>query len=1103
MIPFRVLGPLEIRGDGGGNVQITGIKQRLLLAVMLLHAGEWVSRGRLTGILWDDARPTSATANLKTYVWELRKALLGSRLGNRIESRSGSYRLIAGRGEIDVLVFEDLLERGRRALSAGERPAARKLLEDASGLWRGELLEGLPLPTELMPERVRLEEQRWEAVEEAAEIGLDLRDHARLISDLRRTVMQNPLRERPWEQLMRALHGSDRRAEALDVYQEAYRVFDAELGLRPGPRLRTIHQAVLSDVGGEGDAGREADFDLAAPPPPAAPVPAHLPPALTSFTGRAAELDAVLAFARGRDGDADGEAVRGTARICAIDGMPGIGKTALAVQAAHRLAPDYPDGQLFLDLCGFTEGAEPVTAHQALGKLLHALGLSGEAIPPDLDARVELYRSRLAGKRMLILLDNAVAEEQVRVLLPAACACLVLITSRNRLNGLDDVLPVPLDTLPMAEATDLFVGIVGTRRADAEPSLAQQVVALCDRLPLAIRIAAARLRARPGWSLAHLSERLRDSQHLLSELSAGERSVSASFQLSYTHVARDQQRLLRLLGLHPGTHVTTDAAAALAGMGRREADRLLEALVDANLLYTVLPGQYRMHDLIRHYAIQVAHAQEPATERRDAERRLIEYWTDAAWQAAVSLDPERWKDEPPLSPPPSAHVPHLATPKEAIDWFEQERANLVAAVKFSADRRLHGHVRQLANTLSTFFNRRGYFDDWIATQTAAVEAADHAPGARAESLLNLGRAHQRSGDQGAASDCYEAARRIYTQIGNLSALTDTARRLGWLYNDLGHYDKALTSLDEAAQLARITGDVGNEVNALNVTGMVLWRLGRYRTALAGQRRALQLARALAVPLKLADTLNMFGLLSWRTGWTPEVVAQQHEALELFRSNQYSLGESHTMSLLGIYHADRGDYAEALRCQQQALTLILEAGHLGDEALVRALLGAAHAKLGHPAEALADQERALELAYRAAGDPALVSEILAQLAFTYETSRDWSKALEYHTRAYAIAQRLDIPFEQARACDGARRALVFLDRDQDLAFVWHERALEHYARLELPGTPVAPGTPEPPHPGPQSPFRPRPAQPRHSPHSHARPASGFDAAFGCRLAIGPG
>ncbi|WP_460525959.1 AfsR/SARP family transcriptional regulator [Flindersiella endophytica] len=577
---FRILGPLEVRSERGQARPLVRRKQRLLLAGLLVNANRSVTTERIVDWLWGARPPASAVQNLYSYVSDLRRQLHdGTRERTRIETQPGRYLLRVEPGELDAAVFEDTVVRAARAADDGEPAVAAERFGRALGLWHGDLvLEGLSLPASLRTEALRLEELRTTAFEGSLTARLALGRPEDLVPELETATHRFPLREPLWALLVQALHQAGRQAEALAAFQRASQVIEEELQAEPGEQLQLLYQHVRSGAASQGTTGTRASNAVTAVPAGTTFVrPAELPRTAAWFAGRHAEL----AGLRRLSGEVAGRS-RETVTITTISGMAGIGKTALAVQAAHLLAPDYPDGQIFLDLHGHTEGVPPFGPGRALGSLLRSAGVPSERVPAELDERAALWRTTLAGKRMLIVLDNAASEAQVRQLLPGTPGCLTLITSRRQLAGLDDAQAVFLAELPLPDAVDLFADAVGSGRqvTPADRSLVAEVVELCGRLPLAIQLAAARLRHRPGWTVAQLGDRLRQQQGRLAELEAGERSVAASFRLSYEQLDEEQRRAFRLLGLFPSADIDVGALAALAGISEQRADRLLGHLLD-------------------------------------------------------------------------------------------------------------------------------------------------------------------------------------------------------------------------------------------------------------------------------------------------------------------------------------------------------------------------------------------------------------------------------------------------------------------------------------------------------------------------------------------
>ncbi len=589
-----MLGALEVRARDNRPRKLGAAKQRTLLGVLLLNANRPVAVDRLVDALWPHGSPRTALVALRTYVSSLRQALgLGEHPQlPRLSTVPGGYQMNCTAADLDLLAFEDLVREGRQALYDDQPAQAAERLRRALALWRGRPFEDVALDPDLRLELIRLEERKLAAQEAWLGTQLDLGHHEDVLTELDALVAENPLREMLWAQRMLALYRSGRRAEALRAYGDLRCHLVAELGVEPSPALQRLHVRILT-----GQAELPARV-----PRGAAVVPRQLPGDVGAFTGRERELAELVALATDR---------RDPPVTGAIDGMAGVGKTALVVHAAHRLAGSHPDGHLFADLHGYAQGVAPADPADVLDRFLRALGTPGEAVPHGLEARAALWRTLVTGRRVLVVLDNAHSEAQVAPLLPGTRECTVLITSRRRLAGLDDVRSISLGVLPPADAVALFARSTAPERLAGEPqALVAEIVELCGRLPLAIRIAAARLRHRPGWALHHLAERLR-VRHALSELTAGQRSVSATIDLSYRALGPDQQRMFRVLGLHQGIDIDTYAAAALDHVPVALADRLLEDLLDANLLQQDVPGRYRFHELVRAHAAAIHATREP------------------------------------------------------------------------------------------------------------------------------------------------------------------------------------------------------------------------------------------------------------------------------------------------------------------------------------------------------------------------------------------------------------------------------------------------------------------------------------------------------------
>ncbi|HZE39552.1 MAG TPA: BTAD domain-containing putative transcriptional regulator, partial [Stackebrandtia sp.] len=615
---FRVLGPMQVFDDGQ-PVPIGGGRGKAVLAALLLHANKTVSRSRLIDLVWATA-PDSVGSNLRSYLAKLRKSLCAPDAQHpRIVADPHGFRIVVADGELDLAEFECLAAAGEKALADGDPAAAAEDFAAALALWRGPALGGVMIEPGLAAAVAHLTERRDRVELRGIEARMAMGRHADLVGELRSLVAAQPLREHLVALLMLALYRSGRQKEALSLYRDTRHRLVEDLGVEPGTELDETHRRILA-----------ADPDLDSPPPrprPAATatarvVPSQLPADIPAFTGRDRELAAVRAHARGC-----AEAA-GTAVVTALDGMAGVGKTTLAVHAARQLAADFPDGQLFIDLRGYSGTDTPVEPGQALDRLLRSLGVPPAAIPADTDDRAALYRSLLSDRRMLVVLDNAVDEAQVRPLLPGDSSCLVIVTSRRHLSALDEAAPVPVEVLEAPEAGALFVDVAGVAADRPESrALVAAIVEACGRLPLAVRIAASRLRSRPQWSLEDLRDKLLGGGAPLARLEYRQRSVAAAFDMSYDELDDAHATLFRALGLAPGPDCGVAAACALVGASDRDAvEARLEDLVDAHLLESRRPGRYGFHDLVRAYARDLAERLDTPAARHRATDNVVDHY---------------------------------------------------------------------------------------------------------------------------------------------------------------------------------------------------------------------------------------------------------------------------------------------------------------------------------------------------------------------------------------------------------------------------------------------------------------------------------------------
>jgi DNA-binding SARP family transcriptional activator len=885
--------------------------QRAVFAVLAVRANQVVYSSELIDAVWGDRLPGSPQGGVHTYVAGLRRVLDPDRArrasGRYLESRSLGYRLNAPDGSTDLARFEGHRERGRRAWKAGALDEADAEFGGALALFEGSALGGVPGPY-AAAKRAALAEQRLAVLEDRIDVLLAQGRHAETIDQLRVLTAEHPLRERPWAQLMLALYRSGRQADALAAFEAARGAAVGELGLDPGPLLAALRQRIV--VGdpalspGAGPAGGGPHG------PPAAEFPRTLPRDTDHFTGRRHEVAALLAMADGPNPP-----------VCSIDGMAGIGKTTLAVHLARRLGERYPDAQLYLDLHGHARGQQPMTAAAALDKLLLAVGVPGGEIPAQIDDRTALWRSRLAGRRSLLVLDNAVDASQVRPLLPGAPGTMVLITSRRRLTGLDDGCFLSLDVLSPADAAELFAAAAGRSRAAAEPEATAAVVHACGYLPLAIRIAAARLRHRPSWQIAHLARRLDGEEQRLAELETGDRSVTAAFALSYRYLDEDRQRVFRLLGLFPGAHLDAHAAAALAGGEAGPTDRCLQDLVDAHLLDEPEPERYRLHDLLSVFAARQCREEELPEARHAALGRLLDFYLHTIDGAEQHLRPKRLDRAP--APGPRIVARRFADRAGALAWLDAERGNFVPVVRIAAENGFHHHAWQIARYLWGFYETRRHWADWTA--------------------------------------CYELALPSARQVGDRLAQARLLVGLGVTSHDLRRYDDAVTRYREALALMRETGFRSGEAGVLTNLGNTYRRMGKLADSIACQEQSQQICRDVGDRTGEAIALANLGELYRDDERFAESIGVQEQALAMFREWGDRRVEGTVLDGLARTYLAMRAYGQAFAHCRAALASRRETGDRYGEAETLDCLGQLHRVAGRRSDAAGAWRAALAIA----------------------------------------------------------------------------------------------------------------------------------------------
>ncbi|HVV19631.1 MAG TPA: BTAD domain-containing putative transcriptional regulator [Pseudonocardiaceae bacterium] len=888
---FRLLGNVEAYA-GGRPVDLGHARQRCVLATLLVEANRTVSVDQLVDRVWGDSPPKRGRDVVYSYLSRLRSTLAGA-TDVSIVRRGSGYALLIDEATVDLHRFRQLVGRARTAEDA------LPLYEQALGLWHGEAFADLDTPW-LAATRTALEAERFAAELDHADVALRGGRHAELVGELAVRAGRHPLDERIAGQYMLALYRNGRQADALRHYQRIRSRLADELGSDPSAGLEAVYRQVLT-----------ADAELPGPRSfTGSPTPRQLPAAPQSFTGRADEL-AVLSKAL------DAEA--STVAVSAIGGIGGIGKTSLVLRWAHDHLHRFPDGQLFVNLRGFDPAGAPMSPTTALRGFLVGLGVSAQSVPDDVDAQAALYRSLVADKRMLIVLDNARDTAQITPLLPGSASCTLLITSRSQLAGLavTGARLLALDVLSDGEARGLLAARLGDETVAAEPEAVADLLRSCAGLPLAISIVAARAAAHPGFPLSALAAELRDATTRLDALDAGELTANlrAVFGSSYETLDAEAATLLGLLGLAPGPDIGLPAVASLAAVPAARARVLLHRLETAHLVQQYDIGRYRMHDLVRLYAI------ERARHSDEALRRLVDFYLHTAHQGDHLLYPHR----PPIDlerPVPGCVPAALADADEAMAWFDAEHACLLAAQRLAADREWHREVWQLAWSLSAYHRRRGRLHDDGVVWRAALAAAErlHDTTVLAQAHKRLGGMLARAGEHEGALEHLRQALAYTAELNDVAGQIDTHQALTVLWATMGDYQHALDSASAALDLARTSGNEVWQADALNAVGMCEAELDRFAPARAHCEEALRLQRSSGNGEGEAETLDSLGYLEHRSGNHAAALDYYRQALGVYDRLNFDYQKADTLERIGDAYASLGQPSQAADLWHQAIRM---------------------------------------------------------------------------------------------------------------------------------------------------------------------------------------
>ncbi|MFW6722121.1 BTAD domain-containing putative transcriptional regulator [Streptomyces sp. MAR4 CNY-716] len=938
LLYFGLLGPVAA-WRGGNPVNVGPPQQRTVLAALLIGSGHHAATHELVDALWGEDPPRDAVGTVRTYVSRLRKALGPD--ADLITGHAGGYVLRpAGNTVSDVAIAEQAVALADTAAQTGDTERARGLLREALGLWDGEPLAGLP-GAFAEAERARLTEWRLSLLERRLALDIEAYDYAEAISELTALTAAHPLRERLRELLMLSLSRSGRQAEALAVYTDSRRLLIDELGVEPGAKLAELQQRILR--GGE---------------QPVAPVatvttllsPAQLPARLADFTGRDAFVDEL--------GKQLEQASGMVMAVSSVSGIGGVGKTALAVHVSHGVRESFPDGQLYADLQG--SGPSPAEPAAVLGSFLRALGTPDAEIPEPLEERAALYRSMIAGRRVLALLDNARDAAQVRPLLPGTEGCAAVVTSRARMTDLAGAHHVDLDVMAPDEALLLFTRIVGEHRVAPERGAAMDVVAACGFLPLAIRIAASRLAARRTWTVSVLARKLSDEHRRLDELQVGDLAVKATFELGYGQLEPEQARAFRLLGLIDGPDISLHAAAAILDRPEEETEDLLETLVDTSLLESAAPGRYRYHDLLRLFARTCAEREEPPTERERSQSRLLGFYLATAARAYE------------LGRPGDTLIKHLSPAaesgldfddhQEAQDWLFNEAECLLAAARQFAHGDSLPYTVDLLLTAKDLAESGLYSPRFVPLATAALQAAEQRGDLRSQARAHavLASAHQFTGRFELSYEHAADAHRLAGACDDIWVAGEAANDRGVTASVLGHREEAADSLDQALAAYREDGNLDGESCALGNLARLHIDTGETAKAIELAEQTVEIDRRAGAWLRMACSRYHLAIALNTADRHGDALAQLDLAVPAFRQHRMGLWEGLAYFRTAQIRLAMRQPTEAASYAEKALSQLRGIGGDWHRGSALTVLGRALGELGQTDRAQACLSEAREL-----------------------------------------------------------------------------------------------------------------------------------------------
>jgi DNA-binding SARP family transcriptional activator len=996
------------------------------LGTLALEANRVIRVTRLMESLYGDDLPSTSRVQVQICISALRRRFTEKGYPEAIGTRSQGYSLQVPAGSLDLHQFEDALTQARQLREFRQLEESVTNYRTALALWRGPALDGLESRV-VRQAADRLAERRLTVTEECVELELRLGRHRELIGELVALVDEHPLRARLREHLMLALYRSGRQAEALETYRAMRKLFIEELGLEPSEELRRLEHAILTDdpqlalpeqIGLPGPAAPAVgepvepttSEPVVAPVPsafvvpavsevvplsavplsgapvsgvPGSPVPCLLPTDIADFTGRSQQIEATQVQFDVATESRTGFAVP----VVVMVGKPGIGKTTLAVHTAHRLAERYPDGQLFADLHG--RRPEQIGPLRVLERFLRALGVPGTQVPELLEERAELYRTLLADRRILVVLDNAGGESQVRPLIPGTSQSAVLITSRGRLGGLPGAVHIHVDLFSAEQSVEMLSRIAGKDRVESELDSTAELAELCGYLPLALRIAGARLAARPHWSVEQLVDRLANEARRLGELEHSGMGIRASISLTYDHLEDAARRLFRLLTVVDFPHVSGWIAAALLDTDINDAQDLIDDLADAQLIEASGDGrgvnaQYRLHDLIRVFARERLFDEEGVQERADALRRVLGallFLAEEAHRGVYGGDYLRLRSDASVHALPARQVRRFVDPP--ISWFERERLTLVAAVRQAARAGLATHCWSLALVAVTLFESRIYLSDWRETHQIALEAAQEAGDERGQAamLYSMGSLQIREQRYSDALQALQSARELFERAEDEQGIAMVSRYEGMTNRLVGRYPEALENYSQALATFRKIGDLVAVAFVLHSTAHIKLEQGDLVAARELLPEALDCSRRAGSRRVEAQVLHRLGETQLRADEPKDATETFGQVLTIVRELGDPVGQAFALHGLGTAHLRAGSLTESGVALREALELACGAGERLMEAQVSMVLGELAMAENDPPQAVLHLHRSLGL-FRAISAPQLEARVLGLLSDAY-------------------------------------------------------------------------------------------------------------------------